>query len=304
MQNGSCKITPRLDATVDTTAILGVNAFSIFARNLDRIPIEHNKDFYATKFSIEARIFGDDPKAPLAKARKSHPALQALYETLDIKELGLLWQYMLRIAPPRTSYLRPYLAFKTTVCAIINANEPDGYIASYSPLGRTRDIIRAQYRIISASLRDGSYVLYLTRGGESDTKEHLVNGTSIIPEDETFWREYLGTYLSTEEVQQRLGIATPEAVAQLVEDKQLLAVPTKDGPAYPAFQFTEEGELHPTISRVIGIFAPVVATPYTTASWLRGMRFDGQTLQAWLQGGGDPETVIRAAELAVARLEQ
>jgi hypothetical protein len=70
---------------------------------------------------------------------------------------------------------------------------------------------------------------------------------------------------------------------------------------FPTFQFVG-GAIHPTVSRVVEIFSGVVATPYTTASWLRGSRFDGKSVAEWIESGEDPAVVIQAAEDSAVRL--
>lgn len=122
-----------------------------------------------------------------------------------------------------------------------------------------------------------------------------------IPEDEAYWREYLGEYLDETEVQQLLGIDTPQGLSELVAEDEILAIPTARGMVFPTFQFVG-GTINPAISRVVKIFGNVVATPYTTASWLRGARFDDKSVAEWIESGEDPEVVIQAAEDSAARL--
>ncbi len=122
-----------------------------------------------------------------------------------------------------------------------------------------------------------------------------------LPEDEEYWREYLGEYLDEIETQELLGIDDPRVLKKLVARHEILAVPTMHGTAFPRLQFVG-GELNPTISRVIQIFGSVVATPYTTASWLRGARFEDKSVAEWIESGEDPEVIIQAAEDSAARL--
>jgi hypothetical protein len=124
---------------------------------------------------------------------------------------------------------------------------------------------------------------------------------ALIPEDEGYWREYLGEYLDATGVQHLLDIENPETLDQLVAVHKILAVPTAKGMAFPKFQFVR-GEVNPTISRVVEIFSGVVATPYTTASWLRGARFKHLSIPEWLERGEDPDVIIQAAEDSAARL--
>lgn len=127
------------------------------------------------------------------------------------------------------------------------------------------------------------------------------SGQNPIPEDETYWREYLGEYLDATEAQALLGLDDVNALRKLLAVHHVLAVPTARGLAFPRFQFVG-GALNPTISRVIQVFSGVVATPYTTASWLRGARFGDKSVAEWLASGEDPWVVIEAAEDSAARL--
>ena len=122
-----------------------------------------------------------------------------------------------------------------------------------------------------------------------------------IPEDEAYWREYLGEFLDKDETRWLLGLERQQELDELVAAANILAVPTSGGTAFPTFQFVG-GRVDPTVSRVIQIFSGVVATPYTTASWLRGARFDDKSVLDWLARGGNPEIVIQAAEDSAARL--
>ena len=122
-----------------------------------------------------------------------------------------------------------------------------------------------------------------------------------IREAEEYWREYLGECLDATDVRQLLGIESPETLDDLVTAHQILAVPSADGMAFPAFQFVG-GRIDPTVSRVVDIFSGVVATPYTTASWLRGVRFEDQSITEWIERGKDPEVIIRGAEDSAVRL--
>lgn len=130
------------------------------------------------------------------------------------------------------------------------------------------------------------------------TDGHESDHTSM-PEDEAYWREYLGEYLDEAGVQKLLGLDNPRVLKELVAAHEILAVPTRGGPAYPTFQFVG-GEVHPAISRVVKIFSSVVATPYTTASWLRGARFGDKSVAEWIESGENPEIVIQAAEESAA----
>jgi len=139
-----------------------------------------------------------------------------------------------------------------------------------------------------------------TRLPRSRTGIQILKHASI-PEDEGYWREYLGEFLDATGVRQFLDIENPETLDDLVATHRILAVPTAQGKAFPKFQFVG-GAIHPTISRVVEIFSGVVATPYTTASWLRGARFGDKSVAEWIASGEDLEVIIQGAEDSAARL--
>ena len=121
------------------------------------------------------------------------------------------------------------------------------------------------------------------------------------------WRELLGRLLSISEVQQLIGAKTVREVSGLVETKRLLALPTKrSGLLFPAFQFTHDGRLNPTIGDVIAILADSVVTPYMIASWLKSPNDDlgGASPVRWLELGRDPSRVLAEARVVAARLAE
>jgi hypothetical protein len=126
-----------------------------------------------------------------------------------------------------------------------------------------------------------------------------------IPEDERLWATLLGPYLTREDVAARLHVTGPDGIDDLVRTGKVIELPTSMGARFPVFQFTETGELDPTISEVAGILADVVQTPYTIASWLKGAKpalLDGKTPIEWLAGDCDRDAVIAAAQSLATRL--
>ena len=145
------------------------------------------------------------------------------------------------------------------------------------------------------------------REREIQTQEQSGNSQTWIPADEELWRNAVGPYLTREQVQQQLRISTPEEVDALVQEGKLLELPTSEGPAYPTFQFTKSGKLHPTISRVIGVLHVTGDTPYMTASWIKGAKpdlLDRQTPLQWLEGRRSRKAVIDAARSTARRLSR
>lgn len=125
-------------------------------------------------------------------------------------------------------------------------------------------------------------------------------------DDEAFWRAHLAPLFDDAEVAALLGLSSRRDVRALAERGELLVVPTSAGRRYPALQFPR-GRAEPAIARVIAIMDGVVATPYTTAAWLRDARpalLAGQSPLDWLANGGEPDAMVAAAENAAARLAQ
>jgi hypothetical protein len=126
-------------------------------------------------------------------------------------------------------------------------------------------------------------------------------------EDDAEWTEFFGPLLDAQQAAPILGVKSVESVAEMARDGKLLALPTRDGRVvFPAFQFGKAGAVYPEIERIIAIFADIVVTPYTIASWLLGPKeyLQGHSPIRWLELGGDPERVIAGAEVAAARLAQ
>jgi transcriptional regulator with XRE-family HTH domain len=119
------------------------------------------------------------------------------------------------------------------------------------------------------------------------------------------WKRLLGPILTMKQVQRLLRLQTSEEVNELVNQRRLLALPAEHGVVrYPAFQFTDAGEVYPTIPTILEIFDGAVETQYTVASWLQSPKeyLEGNTPIGWLERGRDPDRVIAGAEQAAARL--
>lgn len=293
----------------DTRPFRGANIFAILARNLYRVPAVENAEFFRVQYLIEHSIYGNHLESPLAEARRRNHEIQALYRIVDMDNLEGLWQYDLRIQSPED--MRPrLLAFRVTVSAIAMNGKPFGYVSVCKPTSDTYDIIKRKYKELLSLRGKGSPIKYLLDdgddGSELSVKEHDINQVQGFSEDEQFWREYLGPFLRRTEVQQRLGLDSLGAVNELTAQHKLLAVPTQLGEQYPALQFLMEGQVDPTVARVIAVLGDVVTTPYTIAAWLKAEQeeLNGETPLGWLSHGRDPERVIEVAKHTAADLDQ
>ena len=103
------------------------------------------------------------------------------------------------------------------------------------------------------------------------------------------------------------------AAADLVWARQrtkrgtLLAVRGGDGQLrFPAFQFGPTGKPLPGLGAILAVLLPVVATPYTIASWFvtGAAELEGMTPASWLREGREPDRALVAAHRYAVRLAQ
>lgn len=79
----------------------------------------------------------------------------------------------------------------------------------------------------------------------------------------------LGVFYSVDRVMQVLGGISRQAVNERVQKNRLLRVRTSDNVlVFPAFQFTELGELRPGMSDLLKILLSTGEDPWTVAYWL------------------------------------
>ena len=107
------------------------------------------------------------------------------------------------------------------------------------------------------------------------------------------------------EVQELLGVGSRQAVSDLAKRGRLLALDAAGGRRlYPAFQFAESGRPHRDLESVLEVFAGVVESTYTTASWLVSPNADltGETPIERLRSGRGLDELLVAARRAAARL--
>jgi hypothetical protein len=110
----------------------------------------------------------------------------------------------------------------------------------------------------------------------------------------------LADALPVAEVARRLGI-DPSRVRHRLGRRQLIGIRRPDGWLLPAYQFGSDGGLLPGIERVAEAVMATGAHPVAVARFLAtatpeltvGRR--GHTPREWLEGGGDPATVVALA---------
>jgi len=111
------------------------NAFDIFERNFDRIPLEQNSEFWTAKLRTERDILGDS-SSPFDKLRKRSADFKELANNLTSDPPGEVWRYSLRIRTPGQTSETYLLRLETTVTAVeTEDHRPAGYVAEYQPAG-------------------------------------------------------------------------------------------------------------------------------------------------------------------------
>lgn len=119
------------------------------------------------------------------------------------------------------------------------------------------------------------------------------------------WGQHLGPLFDIEQVKTLLQVTSRQAVSDLDQRGRLLALDASDGrKLYPAFQFSPTGRPYPEISTVIEIFAGIVETPYSIASWFVSPQnlLAGETPAAWLRSGRDSSRLFDAARRSSGEL--
>lgn len=119
------------------------------------------------------------------------------------------------------------------------------------------------------------------------------------------WGDILGPLLEVDGVRDLLRLKDRRQVRGLSAAGQILELGSPEGhKLYPAFQFDSRGSLYPEISGVIKIFAGMVETPYTIASWFVSPQdlLDGETPTAWIRAKKDTSQLLAAAQRSAGEL--
>jgi len=132
-----------------------------------------------------------------------------------------------------------------------------------------------------------------------DARE-MVDEILAADADDQAWVEQLGPALSGATVARMLGVS-PQAVSS---NKGLLRLRMRSGRVgYPIFQFAGKRPID-GLADIIRMLGPLVATDWTTASWLTSSSEDlgGETPIDALRDGHRPATVAIAAQRFAAAL--
>jgi hypothetical protein len=128
---------------------------------------------------------------------------------------------------------------------------------------------------------------------------------ALLATAEAVWGHHLGPLFDVEQVKAVLAVGSRQAVSDLAKRGRILALDASgQRKLYPAFQFGPGGRPYPEMARVLEIFAGVVETPYTVASWLVSPQdlLAWETPAAWMCARRDPERLLEAARCAAAAL--
>ena len=132
----------------------------------------------------------------------------------------------------------------------------------------------------------------------SEDTRHQIRRLLEQDADDRAWTAQVGPVYRQADVAALLG-KSKQAVSA---DPRLLKLVLRSGEVgYPVFQFDGRRQL-PGVRDVIGALAPVVATPWTIASWLTSPSadLDGQTPVAALRAGRVDDVTVAADRFARA----
>ena len=128
---------------------------------------------------------------------------------------------------------------------------------------------------------------------------------ALLAASEALWSKVLAPLFDVEQAQAVLKVGSRQAVSDLAKRERILAVDGSGGrKLYPGFQFGPNGRPYPEVAQVIRIFAGVVETPYTIASWFVSPQdlLNGETPAAWMRSRNDSSQLLRAAERSAGEL--
>jgi hypothetical protein len=191
---------------IDVHSLLGTKVFSVFARNLYRIPPADNVRFYEIKCAIARWIERFYPERPeiidaFKAAVLSRPDTAKIWNQAQLAHLKLnrpVWTYPLNITPPESDDTSLRLEMQTTVTLVRIDQKQFQFIAYYQPLQLTTYVFEEQYKKLIDLYGKISYVQPYGFGGELDNKEIQPNGIGehlkgskelLIPEPITLYAD-------------------------------------------------------------------------------------------------------------------
>ncbi len=128
---------------------------------------------------------------------------------------------------------------------------------------------------------------------------------ALVAAANSVWGRHLGPMFDAEQAKTVLGVSSRQAVSDLAKRGRLLALGAAGGrKRYPAFQFGKDGRPYGDLVPILALFAAVVETPYTIASWLVSPNplLGNEAPVAWMRSGRDSARLREAAHRAAERL--
>ncbi|HEV2853631.1 MAG TPA: hypothetical protein VHC97_12585 [Thermoanaerobaculia bacterium] len=128
---------------------------------------------------------------------------------------------------------------------------------------------------------------------------------ALLAAADAVWSQVLNPLFDVEHTQTVLRVTSRQAVSDLAKRGRLLALDGSGGrKLYPGFQFGPDGRPYPEVAQVIRVFAGVVETPYTIASWFVSPQdlLNGETPAAWMRARREPEILLEAARRSADKL--
>ncbi|MCP3958634.1 MAG: DUF2384 domain-containing protein [bacterium] len=138
-----------------------------------------------------------------------------------------------------------------------------------------------------------------------DDPAALGRRAALLAAADSVWKRHLGPMFDAEKAKVVLGVSSRQAVSDLAKRGRLLAIDAAGGrKRYPAFQFGQDGRPYPELPAILEIFADVVETPHTVASWLvsPNSALGNETPIVWMRSGREPRRLRDAARRSAERL--
>lgn len=148
---------------IKADTLLGKSIFTIFAHHFERIPVDHNGEFYAKRSAIVKRMnaeMGSDSTlyASFIAAMKADPRLTSIYEQATLYPDNE-WENPLRIMPPglkgSIDFDSGLLEFQVTTFRL---ERNTGLLATYIPTPTTLSAFEEMYSLLAGQYGDKVYM--------------------------------------------------------------------------------------------------------------------------------------------------
>jgi hypothetical protein len=143
---------------VQPDALLGTSIFTIQVRNLKRIPIDRNIEFFTKRAAMVKHVNSNSQSphyAPFIEVMHAHPGLAYIYENVPAHPDNE-WEYPLWIAPPEANQSSELLKFLVTNYRL---EGDSGFLVTYTPDSATLPTVEEQYSILMRDYGEQRYVV-------------------------------------------------------------------------------------------------------------------------------------------------